>query len=144
MKIQPFPLLLALVAPLAPALADQPTPGAVMLQNWDLNADETVTLDEVTQKRSTVFASFDANEDGFLDVEEYKTFNQARAGHVKQQGAAGKSQMKKAAAGMGLAQNDNDGDGKVSQQEFLGNAAKWIKGLDKNGDGVVTAADFAA
>lgn len=143
---------LALTASLAFA---QGNPGAHFVENWDLNGDGQVTLEEATERRGNVFASFDANEDGFLDAEEYTYFDQARENDMKENAQAhgmgqgngqGKGQgmqaMKNAAGGMALEVNDTDGDGKVSHDEFITNTAAWITGMDRNGDAVITTADF--
>ncbi|MGX1497524.1 hypothetical protein ACSSV1_002560 [Labrenzia sp. MBR-25] len=118
-------------------------PGAHFVENWDLDGDGAVTVVEARERRSDVFASFDANEDGFLDAEEYVLFDEARA----QDQAANEPQgMGRGAGnpanGMALDVNDTDGDGKVSEAEFLDNAQAWIEMIDRNGDGVVTMADF--
>lgn len=136
-------LSLALLLAAAPALAQQGEPGAHFIENWDSDGDGAVTVDEAGARRADVFASFDANEDGFLDAEEYVTFDEARANDMAQnEGGQGKGAMMRAADGMLLARNDIDGDGKVSRDEFLGQAAAWIAEMDRNGDGVITTADF--
>lgn len=45
--------------------------------------------------------------------------------------------------GMLRAFNDGDGDGKVSRDEFLARTPDWFAMMDRNGDGVVTSADFS-
>ncbi|WP_417671864.1 EF-hand domain-containing protein [Roseibium sp.] len=116
-------------------------PGTHFIESWDLNGDKAVTADEARERRSDVFASFDANDDGFIDAEEYKTFDEARANDQANHEPAGRG-ARNPANGMRLEVNDNDKDGKVSRDEFLGNAAAWITSIDRNGDGVVTTADF--
>jgi hypothetical protein len=148
-------LFLILAVAATPALAQQGNLGGHFLDNWDLNEDGTVTLAELQERRGDVFASFDSNEDGYLDAQEYTQFDEARAhdmkehggghggGHGKGQGKGqGKGRMMRAADGMKLKANDADGDGKVSQQEFLDGAASWFETLDRNGDGAITKADF--
>lgn len=126
----------------APVFAEQGQPGAHFVENWDLDGDGQVTVVEATEKRGNVFLSFDANEDGFLDAGEYVFFDQARANDMEGQGGHGQGAAKRAADGMLLERNDSDGDGRVSREEFLGHAAEWIAGMDRNGDGVVTTEDF--
>lgn len=133
---------IALILLAAPALAEQGQPGAHFVENWDLDGNGAVTVAEATERRGDVFLTFDADEDGFLDAEEYVFFDQARANDMEGQGGHGKGAAKRAADGMLLERNDTDGDGKVSRDEFLTNAAGWITGMDRNGDGVVTTADF--
>lgn len=138
-----FAIALAAALLAAPAFAQQGNPGAHFVENWDLDGDGRVTVEEATERRSDVFASFDANEDGFLDAEEYGPFDEARANDMAENGGHGNGQgAMKAADGMKLEVNDTDKDGKVSRDEFLTNAASWIAGMDRDGDGVVTSADF--
>lgn len=120
----------------------QTTPGDQFLENWDLNGDGTATLAELQQMRSDVFYTFDSNEDGFLDAEEYVYFDAARANDVSNYEDAQRAQMRKVAEGMSLNRNDLDGDGKVARIEFLKGAETWFESLDKNGDGGITLQDF--
>lgn len=138
MKYLPLALFLAAM----PAFAQQGQPGAHFVENWDLNADGAVTVAEAATRRGDVFLSFDYNEDGFLDAEEYVTFDEARANDMENQQGHGFGAAKRAADGMLRERNDTDGDGKVSRDEFLTNATAWIAEMDSDGDGVVTTADF--
>ncbi len=118
-------------------------PGAHFIENWDLNGDGAVTAEEARERRGNVFASFDANDDGFLDAEEYVLFDEARAQDQAENEPKGLGKgARNPANGMRLEVNDTDGDGKVSEAEFLDNSASWIEMIDRNGDGVVTVADF--
>ena len=118
-------------------------PGAHFIENWDLNGDGAVTAEEARERRGNVFASFDANDDGFLDAEEYVLFDEARAQDQAENEPKGMGKgARNPANGMRLEVNDTDGDGKVSEAEFLDNASSWIEMIDRNGDGVVTVADF--
>ncbi|WP_121632774.1 EF-hand domain-containing protein [Tropicibacter alexandrii] len=136
---------LALILTLAatPLLA-QGVPGQHFVENWDLNGDGAVSLEEATERRGDVFTSFDQNEDGALDAEEYVVFDEARALDMQNEGAGhGGGNMQNAAEGMELAMNDVDGDGKVTREEFISQAAVWIANMDLNEDGVITTEDFA-
>ncbi len=140
-------LALALALAAAPAFAQQGSPGAHFVENWDLDGDGKVTVEEATERRGDVFSSFDANDDGFLDTEEYVLFDEAREADMAQNGAdhggrQGHGGMMRAADDMLLARNDDDGDGRVSREEFTANAAAWITQMDRNDDGVVTTGDF--
>jgi hypothetical protein len=138
-------LTLALLIAAAPARAQQGQPGAHFVENWDLDGDGKVTVAEALERRGDVFASFDSNDDGFLDAEEYVFFDEAREADMAQNGGqAGHKRggMMRAADGMLLEHNDTDEDGKVSLAEFTGNAETWIAALDTNADGTVTTADF--
>ncbi|CUH78254.1 calcium-binding protein [Tropicibacter naphthalenivorans] len=136
-------LTLALILAAAPVFA-QGVPGQHFVENWDLDGDGAVSVAEATERRGDVFLSFDQDDDGFLDAEEYKVFDQARANDMENEGGGhGQGNMKNAAEGMELAMNDVDGDGKVSRDEFLGQAKVWIAEMDLDEDGVITTQDFA-
>lgn len=138
-------IALALVLAAAPALAQQGQPGAHFIEMWDLDGDAKVTAEEAAERRNDVFTAFDSNEDGFLDAEEYVMFDAAREADMAENGGhggQGRGAMMRAADGMLLVHNDTDNDGKVSRDEFVGNATAWIVGMDRNEDGAVTADDF--
>lgn len=140
MKLHLIAATLALTATTALA---QTTPGDQFLQNWDLNQDGTATLEELLEMRGNVFVTFDANEDGYLDTEEYVMFDEARANDVANYEAEQRVQMQKVADGMSLPVADLDSDGRVSLAEFRTGAETWFTSLDKNGDGGITLDDFA-
>ena len=154
------------------AFAFAQVPGQHMIDTWDNNADGKVTLEEVKERRENLFASFDANNDGFIDAEESKTMDEMReneqqsmqeeggmmGGQGKMQGMGqgkgqgmghgkGKGMM---GGGMGMfgmgredhAGMDTDGDGKISKAEFTGQSDAWFKRFDRDNDGAVTTKDF--
>lgn len=128
----------------ASAAMAQTTPGDQFMQAWDLNGDGTATLAELQEMRGNVFASFDANDDGVLDAEEYVLFDEARAADVANYQDDQRAQMQKVADGMSLAASDLDADGRVTLEEFLKGVEPWFTALDKNADGGVTLQDFGA
>ncbi len=127
--------------PVATFAADG-VPGAHFIQNWDLNSDAVVTADELRERRSDVFYTFDSDEDGVLTAEEYTYFDEARALDMQGQGDHGQGRMKRVNDGMTLTFNDVDADGTVSRDEFVGQVDAWLALIDRNGDGEVTQADF--
>jgi len=134
---------LALVSLVSPALAENQQPGAHFIENWDLDGDGAVSLEDITTRRGDVFLTFDADENGVLDAEEYVFFDEARANDMENNGEKGNGNgMRRASDGMTLAFNDIDGNGDVSREEFLARAGDWMALLDRNGDGSVTTADF--
>jgi len=90
---------------------------------------------------------FDENEDGMLAAAEYTLFDETRAADMANNGGGhgqgkGQGALQRASDGMSLAFNDTDGDGAVSEAEFIGKSGDWMELLDRNGDGVVTTDDF--
>ncbi|MBV2358860.1 EF-hand domain-containing protein [Thalassococcus sp. CAU 1522] len=136
-------LFLPFVLAASTALAQQQVPGAHFMENWDADADGQVTLAELQDKREQVFYMFDSDEDGMLDAEEYRMFDETRALDMQNNAAnAGRGPMRRLSDGLQLAANDTDGDGQVSRDEFLTRSADWLARIDIDGDGVVTLADF--
>ena len=131
---------LALVMATA-ASAQQGQPGGHFVDNWDQDGDGAVTLAEATERRDMVFGTFDANEDGFLDAEEYDLFDEARPNDMAHNGGHGEG-MQRLAQGLMRDFNDTDGDGMVSKDEFLTRTGDWFAMIDTNGDGAVTTDDF--
>lgn len=142
--------LTALAATLVLALpgaasAQQMQPGQHFIENWDFSEDGKVSLEEATERRGDIFAAFDADEDGTLSAEEYDTFDAARAADMANnaEGHGGKG------GGMGgfnrsmeRGVSDLNGDGVVTQEEFVGGTAAWFAMRDRNEDGFITTADF--
>ena len=131
-------LLLSATAALA-----QTSPGNQFMDNWDLDGNGTATVEELREMRASVFLSFDSNEDGALDAEEYVMFDEARQNDVNNYEGAQRAQMQKVADRMGLLASDLDKDGKVTRVEFLAGADTWFAELDRNADGGITLDDFA-
>ena len=125
------------------AMAQGNAPGAGFIDNWDLDGNGAVTLEEIIEKRGEVFYMFDQDEDGVLSAENYKLFDEARAADQAQAaGNANGGGEQRGAKGMTLESNDDNGDGEVSLDEFVGNSDEWFAIMDRNGDGEVTSADF--
>jgi len=120
-------------------------PGAHFIENWDLSGDGVVSFEEVIERRGDIFMTFDADENGFIDGQEYVAFDEARALDMQNEGGGqghGKGPMKMMSEGMTLAFNDADGDGQVSRTEFLGAVDRWMEMVDRDGDNAVTTFDF--
>lgn len=106
--------------------------GASFMDRWDINNDGGVSVEEAEKRREALFAKLDANQDGFLDENEFSA-----AGDP---GAADPSSDTSVLMGIDL--NDLDGDGKVSAGEFMSNSGTWVDLMDENKDGVVSAEEF--
>ncbi|HHL19926.1 MAG TPA: EF-hand domain-containing protein [Aliiroseovarius sp.] len=125
---------------LGTSAAQAQTPGAHFIENFDDNGDGQVTLEEVRTKRADIFYMFDQNEDGVLDSAEYDLFDETRAAdHENEGNGRGKGRQ---GEGMARDLNDLNGDGVVTQEEFLDATDAWFTMRDRNGDGVLTTADF--
>ena len=136
-------LVVGLVVAASSVGAKDGQPGAHFIQNWDLDGDGAVSLEDIATRRDDVFFTFDADENGALDAEEYVLFDEARANDMENNGGHGKGNgLRRASEGMTLSFNDTDGNGEVSREEFLAHSADWLAMLDRNGDGTVTTADF--
>lgn len=135
--------------------AAQGNPGAHFIENWDLNADGQVTLAEATERRDNIFATFDADEDGALNAEEYDLFDEARANDMAENGMGGKGAGQGGGQGGGQGHGkmnpangmmrkftDVNGDGTVTRDEFMASIPDWYARMDKNADGTVTVEDF--
>ena len=130
------------VTPVAAFAGGENKPGAHFIENWDLNGDGQVTAAELAEKRGDVFFTFDSDEDGKLNAEEYGYFDEARKNDMEGQPEHAGGKMNKVQAGMQMAFNDVDGDGLVTREEFLGQVGAWLTSIDRNADGVITGEDF--
>ena len=134
---------LTLVASLA--LAQQGQPGENFLDQWDMDGDGSVTLDEALEKRAEVFDMFDQDDDGALDATDWQLITEHLALEGGGEGisqAMGKGPGKLMHAAMELSYNDANGDGVVTKEEFTTATKTLFPQLDRNGDGVLTTADF--
>lgn len=137
-------LIIAALTCLPGIAVAQQTAGGHFIENWDLNTDGSVTLDEITERRGDVFAMFDQNEDNVLSAEEYVLFDETRAADMAQNASdhapgKGGGRMQE---GLTLDFNDTDNDGQVSRDEFLARSDAWFVMIDRNGDAAVTSQDF--
>jgi Ca2+-binding EF-hand superfamily protein len=98
------------------------------LAKLDTNKDGVVSRDEFVADANARFAQADSNHDGLVDASEIVNSPRAldREAHFAQR------QMH---------WMDSNGDGLVSEQEFLDAAKKRFARMDRDGDGVLTAAD---
>lgn len=139
-------------------------PGANFMTGWDINEDGSVTLDEANERRESIFAMFDADNNGAIAGDEYTMIEEhlameAENGHgpAAQSSGQGKGKGKHQGQTMGGASPfggqegntingmktlDQNGDGAVSEAEFLGGTEAWFQRRDRNSDGAITLADF--
>lgn len=136
-----------------PAIA-QNQPGAHFIENWDLDENGSVSIEEARERRGDIFTTFDANDDGVLTAEEYVMFDEAREADM-QANSIGQMNGGGQGKGMGFGMGDHgaamsmtrqnadlDGDGRVTRDEFLAGVDLWFPQQDRNGDGLLTQDDF--
>ncbi|NEW88995.1 hypothetical protein DU475_17225 [Rhodopseudomonas sp. WA056] len=127
---------------LTPAIAADSVSLSHFLEQWDINNDGVVTLDEIREGRAQRFYAFDANADGYLDRDEYARFDKVRDAGIARFSPEEQTKIRQIADGLTLPRNDADGDGRVSRAEFIDGSVGWMKEIDKDGDGRLTARDF--
>ncbi|TCM85770.1 EF-hand domain-containing protein [Rhodovulum steppense] len=140
-RLVPTALLFALVAGAAGAAGHHSLEGR-FVAGWDGNGDGVVTLAEIMRIPPAVFARFDLDGNGILDPRETARFDAARQADLRAVGGRTGPEIARLAAGLRLKRNDIDGNGRISRDEFRLGGADWLALLDRNGDGVVSAADF--
>jgi len=101
--------------------------GERLFETFDANQDGTLTQAEVDQARQAQLAEFDADGNGSLDLEEYQALwlDAMRERMVDQFQA-----------------HDDDGDGRVTVEEFGERYSSLAQRLDRNDDGQVTQDDL--
>lgn len=135
-------LLAAHMAVLPYATVAEETPGSHFIENWDLDGNGSVSLDEITERRGDVFRMFDRDDDGALSAQEYVLFDETRAADMQNNvGGHGKGGGRMQ-VGLTLEFNDTNADGAVSMDEFVNNSAAWVTQMDRDADGMITATDF--
>lgn len=96
------------------------------LRLLDTDGDQAISRAELEAGASARFAAIDANRDGQATVEEIRAYRERQRAE---------RQTRR------LAQFDTDGDGRISQAEFVARRLEQMERLDRNGDGVLDAAD---
>lgn len=135
-------VLLTCAALMPIAAFAQDTPGTHFVENWDLDGNGSVSAEEITERRGDIFTMFDQDEDGMLSAEEYVLFDETRAADMENNAGGHGKGGDRMQEGLTLVFNDTDADGQVSKEEFVSNSAAWFTQIDRNGDAMITSADF--
>jgi hypothetical protein len=154
--------LAALLLASTSAGAQVMTPGEHFVWIWDQDGDGSVSMQEAEIRRDDIFTAFDADEDGNMSAEEFAAIDEMRIAEQESM----REEMASAGMGQGMGQgngrgagkgmkglagddiglrmdfNDFNQDGMTSRQEFVARTATWFARMDRNGDGVITTADF--
>ncbi|WP_022702687.1 calcium-binding protein [Pseudorhodobacter ferrugineus] len=127
------------------ALAQQGTPGAYFIEQWDMDGNGEVTLAEAEEKRTEVFVMFDKAEDGVLDATDWAAIAEHLAAETGEKGPAagmGHGPGKFIHDSMTQTYNDANSDGTVTLDEFVAATKTVFTQIDRDGDGRMTPADF--
>lgn len=135
-------VLLTCAALMPIAAFAQDTTGTHFVENWDLDGNGSVSAEEITERRGDIFTMFDQDEDGMLSAEEYVLFDETRAADMENNAGGHGKGGDRMQEGLTLGFNDTDADGQVSKEEFVSNSAAWFTQIDRNGDAMITSADF--
>ncbi|MBT3549583.1 MAG: hypothetical protein HOO19_09365 [Rhodospirillaceae bacterium] len=101
--------------------------GQRLFTAFDTDLDDVLTQAEVDKARSLQFAKFDKDGDGSLGIEEYQALWMA----VMRERMVDRFQR-----------HDDDGDAKVTPEEFAKRTSRMVSRLDTDGDGKVTRAEL--
>jgi Ca2+-binding EF-hand superfamily protein len=109
-----------------------------MMKMLDANGDHMVSKEEFDDYYGKVFDELDTNHDGTLDAKEWV-------------GVAGDNKIDIATGGYSrelhsmkmMKAMDTDGDHKVTRDEFIGFHDTLFAAMDKKGDGMITAQEWA-
>ncbi len=97
-----------------------------MLEAYDSNGDGKLTQQEIDAARADQLRKFDADGDGGLNLDEYRALwlDAMRERMVDRFQA-----------------HDDDGDGKVTAEEFGERFSRMVRHMDRNGDGTLDDGD---
>jgi len=118
--------------------------GAHFFEEWDMNEDGTVTLEDIEARRVDIFNMFDLNGDATIDAEEQANMAQTIAEQEEnnREGHGINGPGPRIHAAMVPAYNDADADGLITAAEFAAASPRLFADIDRNSDGQVNRLDF--
>ena len=122
---------LVLCAGAGPVIAQSPDQIQQLLANFgkvDVNGDGALSRDEYRNVQAAQWPQVDRNSDGFLTLDDFPRI------------AAGRARTQLAE----IAYLDANGDGRISQSEFVDGEAPLFRRADGNGDGMLTRSEIEA
>ena len=114
-----------------PVVAQSQDPIQQMLANFtriDSDGDGLISRDELRSVQAARWQQIDRNRDGYLTLDDFPSVAAERA----------KTQLAE------IGYLDANGDGRISQSEFLDGEAPVFRDADRNRDGVVTRSELEA
>lgn len=127
-------------------------PGEDFMLQWDADADGQVTLMEATERRASMWMMFDTDADGFWSAAELVGIKEHQDLEAELQGEAMRANDQVAGSGPGnsisisalsnLESYDADGNGTLSEAEYVDGTPIWFTLRDRNADGAISMADF--
>lgn len=120
-----------LAAAAYPALAQPQDPIQQLLANFDridVNLDGVISRAEYTNVQAVRWMEIDRNGDGYLTLDDFPRIAEGRA----------RTQLAE------IGYLDEDGDGRISESEFVNGPAPVFRRADGNSDGVLTRAEVEA
>ena len=117
---------------------------AHFLEEWDMNADGRVTVEDVAARRTDIFDMFDLSGDGVIDAEEQANMAATIAGQEEnnREGHGVNGPGPRIHGAMTPAYNDANHDGQITAAEWAEATPRLFTELDRNADGVINPMDF--
>jgi hypothetical protein len=141
------------VAPTAPVAPQRAAPEAdtkpaetlvELIQGRDLNGDDRLEESEVPESIRDGLRRLDPNRDGYLDLEEARELDAARAAREQGPSDAARAAPSRRSLARLVTFMDTDGDGLLQKREAPLRVQRVFEQVDRNRDGAIDAAEAAA